>query len=284
MNLGGNSEIQKIPKIVSFFGIGLPEKVFAITEGIGNHNYLINTSGGDYIVKFLMTQTPKGIENDIAIQNQLIAAGIRTSTYIQNKNGEYIYYDRGEHAVVSKNIEGVTPLYANRKLAFEIGKILAIFHQKIINLPHPHKGWMNPDTVDIHSKEAKDLFSKPLPAGITHGDLHLGNVLIDPEKPDFARAILDFEEAGNDLFIVDLARSILGVCYSMDGNSLVPELIESEILGYESVRKLNEEERTLLPQAIKHASDACIKWFIKNGYEKYVESHRRRAASFKIPK
>lgn len=232
----------------------------------------------------MVTQTPRGIENDIAIQNQLIAAGVRTSTYIQNKNGEYIYCDKGAYAVILKKIDGVTPHYATGKLAFEIGKTLAIFHQKITTLPYPHKGWMNPDAVGIHSKEAKDLFAKPLPVGITHGDMHLGNVLINPETPNFVNAILDFEEAGNDLFIVDLARSILGVCYSKNGNSLLSELIESEILGYEFVRKLNEDEKILLPQAIKYASDACIKWFIKNGYEKYVESHRRRAASFKIPK
>lgn len=282
MKHGSNLEIQNIPRVTSFFRIGLSKKITAITDGLGNHNYFVNTSHGDYVVKFLVTQKPSGIENDIAIQNQLAAAGIKTSTYIKNKNGRYLYANKGMNAVVSQKIDGVIPRYASKGLAFEIGQTLAVFHKHVTTLPHPLKGWMNPDVIDIHSGEAKILFSKSLPKGITHGDMHLGNVLVNPKKLDDIHAILDFEEAGGDLFVVDLARSILGVCYSKDENSLVTELVEAEINGYESIRKLSADEKTLLPQAVTYAADACIQWFRENGYERYVEKHRRRASSFKM--
>lgn len=63
----------------------------------------------------------------------------------------------------------------------------------------------------------------------------------------------------------------------------MPELVHAEIEGYESVRRLNEEEKILFPHAVKYAADACIKWFIEHGYEQYVESHRKRASSFRMP-
>lgn len=283
MKHGSNLEIQSIPRVTSFFGIGLSKKITAITDGIGNHNYFVNTSHGDYVVKFLVTQEPIGIENDIAIQKQLALVHVRTPIYIQNKYSQYIYTDNGVNAVVSKKIDGIIPRYANERLAFAIGRILAMFHKSVATTPHPFKGWMSPEVISIHTEEGKLLFAKPLPKGITHGDMHTGNVLVGPERPDDVRAILDFEEVGDDLFIVDLARSILGVCYSKDENSLVPELIEAEISGYESVRKLSEDEKMLLPQAVKYATDACIKWFRENGYERYIEKHRRRASSFRMP-
>lgn len=276
------SELKNINNITSFFDIGLVRKITAITEGIGNHNYLITTSQGDYVVKFLKTQKPLGIENDVAIQNQLAGAGIKTSIYLKNKHGQYIYANKGVNVVVSKMIDGVTPRYASKELAFAIGRTLAVFHKHVTTFPNLLKGWMNPDVIDIHSEEAKILFAKSLPRGITHGDMHLGNVLVSPKRSDDIHAILDFEEAGYDLFVVDLARSILGVCYSKDENSLAPELVKAEISGYESVRKLHEDEKKLMPQAVKYVTDACIKWFKENGYERYIEKHRRRASSFKI--
>ncbi len=283
MKHASKSDLKNINNITSFFDIGLAVKITAITEGIGNHNYLITTSKGDYVVKFLKTQKPLGIENDVAIQNQLAGMGIKTSVYLKNKHDQYIYTNKGVNVVVSKMIDGVTPRYASKGLAFVIGQTLAVFHTCVTKLPHHLKGWMNSDVLDIHSEERKPLFVKSLPKGVTHGDLHLGNVLVDPKKPDDIHAILDFEEAGEDVFIVDLARSILGVCYSKDGNSLTAELVEAEINGYELVRKLNGDERILLPQAVTHAADTCIRWFIDNGYDRYVESHRRRARSFRMP-
>ncbi|MEK9171417.1 MAG: phosphotransferase [Patescibacteria group bacterium] len=283
MKHASKSELENINNITSFFDIGLSGKITVITEGIGNYNYLVITSQGDYVVKFLVTQKPLGIENDIAIQNQLASVDIKTSTYIKNKNGQYLYSDKDVNAVVSQKIDGVVPRRASKGLAFEIGRTLAVFHKHVTALPHPINGWMNPDMIDIHSEEAIILFTKSLPKGITHGDMHLGNVLVNPKEPDNIYAILDFEEAGDDLFVVDLARSILGVCYSEDENSLAIELVKAEINGYESVRKLHEDEKMLLPEAIKYATDACIKWFRENGYERYVEKHRRRANSFRMP-
>lgn len=278
-----NLEIQTVPYILSFFGLDVPQAVTAITDGIGNHSYFVRTVQGDYVVKFLVTQKPIGIENDIAIQHQLAAAGVKTPMYIQNRQGQYVYGDNGLNAVVSKKIDGVIPRFASTGLSFEIGKILAVFHTRVTKLPNPCKGWMNPDVLGIRSEEVKLLFAKPLSKGITHGDMHTGNVLIEPHSPDRVHAIFDFEEAGEDLFVVDLARSVLGVCHSKDGHSLLPELVNAEIEGYESVRRLNEEEKILFPHAVKYAADACIKWFIEHGYEKYVESHRKRASSFRMP-
>lgn len=280
MKHGSNEEVEQIPHIASFFDIGLPGEIAAITDGIGNHNYFVNTLRGEYVVKFLVTQAPIGVENDVAIEKQLGLVGIKTPAYLQNRFGQYVYSSNGMNAVVAQKIIGSTPRFASRRLAYAIGAVLAQFHTSVTELPHPHKGWMHPDVLGIYSEETTQLCSKLLPQGITHGDMHIGNVIVSAERPDDVYAILDFEEVGDDAFVVDLARSILGVCYSENEDFLTSALVEAEIHGYESVRKLNEDEKRLLPQAVRYAADACIKWFREHGYERYVERHRKRADSF----
>ncbi len=280
MNSHSPAEVNNIPQILSFFGLETVVKVVPITDGLGNHSYIVKTSQGEFVIKFLVTQKPVGIENDLAVQKQLLQIHVNTPTYLSNKVNEYIYTEDNQQAVVSKKMSGITPRYASKGLAYSIGRTLALFHKCIITLPHPLKGWMSPDMFGMHTKEAKLLFGRNLPQGITHGDMHLGNILVDPKKPDIVHAIFDFEEVGEDVLLVDLARSIMGVCYSKDEESLMPELIQAEIQGYESVRKLSDDEKTLLPQAVAYAADVCIKWFVDHKYEKYVEQHRKRAKSF----
>ena len=282
-NNRSNVENSKIAEVLSFFNLGTPTKVVPITNGLGNHSYIVTTSQIDFVVKFLVTQKTVGIENDVAIQQQLNQINIRTPIYIANNSGQYVYTNELLQAVISKKIEGVTPEFANKNLAYAIGKTLALFHKFVIALPHPLKGWMDPGIYDINTEESRALFSVSLPKGITHGDMHLENVLVNPKKPGNILAVIDFEEVGEDLFLIDLTRSILGVCHSEDGNSLVPELVDAEIQGYESVRKLTQSEKVLFPQAMKYTTDVCIKWFIDHGYERYVEEHRRRVKSFKMP-
>jgi len=270
-------EIQHIPEILSFFNLPSPLDIIFIKNGISNHNYLIKTQQNDYVVKFLINQTAQNIKNEIAIQKQLNHAGIKTLEYIQNKNKLYVFNDYNVRAVVSQKIDGVTPSKTNVKLAHCFGYKLALFHKYVTKLPYKNnRSLMNPNISGVHS----DIFKHSIPKGIIHGDLHLGNVLVEKNNQDKIIALFDFEEAGENFYLIDLAVTTMGICSSGDKNTLNPNLIQATILGYESVRKLNQEEKALFSQAINYAAESWIKWFENNNYEKYAKKHKNLLKSF----
>lgn len=255
------------------------QEIVPILIGIGNHNYFVRDQDANYVVKFLITQSLESIANDIAIQDQLTTVGIVSPKYVTNKHGESVYRKDSLTAVVSKKIEGTTPLLTDKQLAYNFGKLLAQFHTQVTTLPFLTAGWMQPKMEGLQTTESDILYQADLPRGITHGDMHLSNVLVEESEKNTIVALFNFEEIGEDLLVLDLARSILGVCCNEAGDTLVPSLIREEIAGYESIRKLSYEEKQVVPTAIKYAGEACIKWFKDHGYEKYIEHHRKRITS-----
>ncbi len=278
MKTADPSELQTIPTVLDFFEVDEAQKITPVSFGIGNHNYYVRTGEVEYVMKFLITQKPKTTENDLAIHDQLEKVGIVSPNYLVSPNGEYIYSKDNLIAVISEKIEGFTPLVADEHLAYEIGRLLAQFHSHVRTLPNLTVGWMQPTMQGLQTKESDLLYRAKLPKGITHGDMHLYNILVDAEKKQSIVALFDFEEVGEDLLIVDLGRSIIGVCHNEAGDALLPNLIKAEVAGYESVRKLTVEEKHVLPVAIKYTGEVCIKWFKDHGFEKYIENYQRRVA------
>ena len=159
-----DSELQALSTITSFFGIGSPQQITPIQSGIGNHNYIVHTDRGIYVIKFLITQKPEDIPNDIAIHDQLKKVHITAPYYVRNRDGLYLFQQNHLSAVVSEKIDGVAPQIATKELAFDIGKTLALFHCHVTHLPHIKKGWMHRDLGGTHSKTTEELFHQKLPA------------------------------------------------------------------------------------------------------------------------
>lgn len=139
-------EVDAIPEIMSYFGLETPIDIARTSYG-ANHNYAIRTTNGGYFARFLIKQTSKDIENEVAVQNQLKATGITTPIYFKGRDGHHIFTKGDIKAVVSRKIVGVIPEKTNDKLAKDFGQKLAIFHQSVTELPHPNKkALMNPKT------------------------------------------------------------------------------------------------------------------------------------------
>lgn len=265
-----------IPQIMSFFNLGEPVRISPIKQGISNQNYFVETAKDVFVIKFLVGQTAVNIENDIAIQKQLLSLNVTTPTYLLSASGTYIYKNEGLQAVVSRKIAGIVPSKMNLELAFEFGQKLSIFHTAVTELPYPNdKSLINPEVSGVSSV----IFAHDLPKGIIHGDFHLGNALVSSNQNKVI-AILDFEEAAENLFLVDLAVTIMAICSSTDDYALDDGLIRETIHGYQSCRILCKAERELLPEAIKYAAKTWINWFEDNSFDRYAQKHRARLNSY----
>lgn len=275
------AEAAEISAVLAFFGLGPAQNIAPAGFGISNHNYAVSTENGDYMVKFLVNQTPESIANDVAIQRELSDAGVVAPCYLRSRSGGYICEHDGMKAAVSQKIEGVPPRHMSITLASDMGRHLALFHTSVRTLPFPNtSGLMRPAVATVTSEKARELPHQGLPRGIIHGDFHSGNVLVDPADRDRVVAVLDFEEAGENVLLVDLAVTLMAVGFRWGGDQIEPELLRAAKMGYERVRRLTDEEVVWLPQAMRYASEAWINWFRSNGYEQYACRHQRRYDSF----
>jgi Ser/Thr protein kinase RdoA (MazF antagonist) len=288
------SERMAVPQVLSFFRLGQLQEITILTHGTANHNYLVKTiESKEYAVKFPIEETRESLENDLAIQEQLVAANISTPAYCRTTNGKFIF-DQGIMAVVSPKIEGVHPEAIDEHISFAIGKVLAQFHQAVITLPNPRRGWLSLQTVSRPNskeeypftqtarrliEEGKRVYQEDLPRGIIHGDLHEGNLLVNKDNPAKITAIFDFEEAEENLFIVDVARTMLAICTTDSGKKLDQSMMDSFTKGYSSERPLSKDEQKNLPAAIKYAAGACILWFMNNGFPEKAQNAISRIES-----
>lgn len=275
------TEIDAIAAVLAFFGLGTAQDVAPARFGISNHNYVVSTAKGDHVVRFLINQVPESVANDIAIQRQLRDVGVAAPRYLWSSAREYVYRHDDLHAVVSNKIEGMPPRHMSARLASAMGRHLALFHASVRTLPFPNtSGLMHPAVATVTSDLTREIQNQDLPRGIIHGDFHSGNVLVAPDDQDRVVAVLDFEEAGENLLLIDLAVTLMAVGFPWGSDQIEPDLVGAGKQGYESVRRLTHEEVVWLPQAIRYASEAWINWFRANGYERYAVQHLRRYDSF----
>ena len=269
----------------NFFSIEKIVKTNKMRGGLGNQNYLlIINSGKEYVLRKLVTQTIKGIENEFAIQKQLSRSNILTPHFLIGNNGSYHLKINDDVFTCTEKIEGVHPTTADSRLCKQIGKILAQFHRSVTEMPNPHKGWLNKEIAlrdsnklinDPFSYKVKkiinsnlDLFNSKMQIGYIHGDLHFQNMLITENGE---MAIFDFEECEKNLLILDIARTITEVCQKQ--NKLHGNLIHSFIDGYESVRIITRAEKDSMRRAIQYVSGASAAWLYLEGFKKYAKEN-----------
>ncbi len=290
-------EVLQIPQVVSFFQAGPVRNVTQLTEGTANLNFRVTTLGNrKLIVKFPVNQPIESLQNDIAIQEQLSKAGLRSSVYLRTADGRFIY-DNGESpAVLSTQIDGIHPQEIDENISHTIGNVLARFHEAVTTLPVEREGWLHPVTTNKMTQHEDDpltqqarrflaegahLYDNDLPSGIIHGDLDPNNLLLNKDDPTIVEALLDFEETEKNVFIVDIARAMLRVCVDKSGRALDKNHMQSFLQGYAAVRPLTQEELENMPNAFKWVSGAAMLWYMENGSPELAEDAVARVESLK---
>ena len=224
------AEVPSIDAVLAYFGLGTAKSVTQTQLGMANRSFrVITTTGAQYVVKILVHQSERLLINELAIQQQLHAHGIVAPRYIQSPTGEYVYRHASVTdfvAVASATIKGVHPNLVSRQLAHNMGNMLANYHAAVRSLPVAHTGWLNRTTASLPAAESEHsagkeaalaliaqgepMFASHMPSGIIHGDFHTGNLLVRSQSDARIVAMLDFEEAEENLLLVDVAFGLFG--------------------------------------------------------------------------
>lgn len=269
-------------RIMDLYDLGEVVSLIPLSLGISNSNYQLRMTTGDYLLKISNDKDSDELEEEMKILRLLAEKGFPYSlTPIQTANQKLVYQVEQYFGVVFPFIQGIPPGPSDSTCRM-IGEGLALLHsiewsendqEKIRDYKVIGYG---PDELSEYIKrpncpeDFKIEFDKAfphqlqewkeagLPRGLIHGDLYYDNTLFDNNK---LRIMLDFEQSGFGELLLDLGICISGTC--LEKGRIITPLIESFLIGYESVRKLSTLEREFLDQSIQLGLFSVALWRIK---------------------
>ena len=248
------------------------QSIKGINEGIQNTNYKIRIDEKDFILTIYESiNNNDDLDFFLSLMNFLSSKGIKCPTPIKNSSLNYIGNIKSKPAAILTFLEGESALDIKKDHTFEIGKVLAEMHLGTLDFPMKKindlsiSGWerlliKNKDKINkletnlfkkIENQIAdiKYKWPKNLPSGVIHADLFPDNVLFKKGK---VSGLIDFYFSCNDFFIYDLCICINAWCFDEE-NKFKKDYFKNLLEGYQTIRKLEEEEINAIP-VLCHAS------------------------------
>ncbi len=269
-------------EILKLYGRTNVLKCTPLSLGISNSNYRVDLENEVVLLKISNDKNQAQLADEQAI---LVYLQDRDYPYSLKphalKDGTFIYNYAQYFGVLYPFVQGIPPGPSDYTCQ-EVGRAIAQLH----NLKHDANKiskLRRHEAVGFGPKEILDYIQTPgcpedfragfkvlfpdnlegfmnagFAEGIIHGDLYYDNTLFDNNK---ISTVLDFEQAGIGEYILDLGISISGTC--LEKGRVITPLVNSFLLGYESVRSLNDVEKKYLDQAITLGLLSISLWRIK---------------------
>lgn len=217
--------------------------------GYLNQNFVIETINEKYFLQKINNKFRKNISAEIEAIKFLQMKQFPSLELIKNKKGDYKTFFEGDYFILSKFIDGYSPLKFNElsdSQIIEAARNLARYHKLIAN--YSYSEFSNPNTAskeeaikicnqvnefignketldnfDLHVKkmidkklnllqelpELEEKLSK-CPRIFCHGDYHGANLIFD--SSDKIKSIVDWEFFGYDYRIWEVMRSMSFIC------------------------------------------------------------------------
>jgi len=262
-NLNTFLEDYNLKEVQSFEGIN---------EGIQNTNYKIKIDTKDFILTIYENiNNTDDLDFFLSLMNYLSSKGIKCPIPIENSKSNYVGEIKSKPAALLTFIDGKSTLNIKKDHTFEVGKVLAEMHLNTRDFPLEKindlsvDGWeklliKNKNKIDKFEKNLykkiedkiiiiRKKWPKDLPSGVIHADLFPDNVLFKDGK---VSGLIDFYFSCTDYFTYDLCICINAWCFNYK-NEFQIDLFQNLLKGYQSIRKLEEEEINAIP-LLCHAS------------------------------
>jgi len=264
-----------------------------MSSGFSNSNYRLETSNGLFLLRECTGRDRAGVEYELNVLDWLCAHNFPTSATIRFSDDErWISGPGGSLLVLLEWLDGSEPLSGQVSVG-TIARALGDLHQ----LPPPSGGWWrreNPNGREAAARLVKSItpddpvhfqffleeferlrlrLGEPLPRGLIHGDVFTDNTLF---RDGELVAILDFEDACEDVFLFDVAMTIHGFCFPAE--HWRPDLAQVFLDVYNESRPLTDSERELLSTYLRWCPLAMMGWHLKQLHRKPAGGNERRVA------
>jgi homoserine kinase type II len=252
-----------------FPGMGAPQALEGISQGVENTNYFLTTDGGHYI----LTIFERVAEADLPFFLNLMAFfadhGLPVPHPVANEAGNYLQHLAGKPATLVTCLPGHTIYYPGVAHCSAVGAVLGRMHRVGQQVPRSRDNTRGPawwhETAEalepVLSAQENQLLADELayqyrnrrvdlPRGTIHGDLFHDNALFQGTE---LTGLIDFYYACTDVLAYDLAIVANDWCLATDG-SLDPERSAALLQAYHEERPLTRIEEALWPVFLRGAA------------------------------
>ena len=266
------------------FDVGELVSAKGIAEGVENSNYLVDTTGG----RFILTLYEKRVSGHdlpyfMALLDHLADRGLPVPPAIKDRDGVEIHALEGRPACLIKFLPGVSVSHPTVEQAYAAGAALGEMHKASADFPLTRVNSMGADTwkpllercggdlARIDSLTHLDLpglldsvladWPTHLPTASIHADLFPDNVLM---RGDTVSGLIDFYFACTDIRAFDLAIMHSAWAFDAAGLTFDAHIGNALIEGYDATFGLLPEERAAFTVLAK---GACLRFFLSRAWD-----------------
>ncbi|MBU7580387.1 MAG: homoserine kinase [Porphyrobacter sp.] len=283
---------EDLARLISEYDVGELVSAKGIAEGVSNSNWLVETTGtGDSGTRFILTLYERRIDYAdlpyfLGLLDHLAAKACPVPRTMHDRSGASWRMVEGKAAALIEFLPGVSPTRPTPAQARELGPVLANLHLAAADFPQTRAngtdfaasaailgkcGAQALATIDArlpamlaHAQAAAALDLSALPQSQTHTDLFPDNVLM---LGDRVTGLIDFYFACTGPMVLDLAVTHAAWCFDAS-NAYRADCGAALIEGYQSVRRLTQQERALFADV---AMGACLR-FVASRAEDWLET------------
>lgn len=233
-----------------------------IGEGVTNQNFRIRNEQGEYIFKIYSFKSVDEVGYEAKALDILAVNNFPSPRLIQGEKGEVIEFE-GRPSVLYPMIEGTAKSEWSAPEFARIGIYIGELHSTLKDFDNPlRRGTFDPEELKKTVAESRERFNEAgyggtdellsfleneladvhlpseLPKGFTHSDIKPENVLFND---DLISGFVDFDIGYIGILLNDLTTPL--VWAGFDGNELNASKANALIAGYQTKRKLTDEER-----------------------------------------
>jgi homoserine kinase type II len=280
---------EELARFVAGYGVGTLVMAKGIAEGVSNSNYLVETTGG----RFILTLYERRIEATelpwfLGLMAHLADAGLPVPRPMPDRHGQVLQRLCGRDAALIAWLPGVSVTEPTPAQCRAAGDALAKLHLAGAGYPptRPNRlglGFAHEASAALSERldslepglralvrSALDRLDagwpEALPRGIIHADLFPDNVLF---LGDRISGLIDFYFAAEDVLAYDLAVLRVAWSFTADGARFLPARDAALRSGYEAVRPLDAGEAAALPLL---SELACLRFLLTRALDHFEES------------
>jgi homoserine kinase type II len=266
------------------FDVGELVSAKGIAEGVENSNYLVDTTGGRFILTLYEKRVAAGdLPYFMALLDHLAAKGLPVPPAIKDRDGVEIHELEGRPACLIQFLPGVSVTHPTPAQAGAAGEAMGRMHAALADFALDRPNSMGVATweaqldrcgrdldrivdglYDTVSGALDDILIRwptGLAASAVHADLFPDNVLM---LGDAVTGLIDFYFACTDLRAYDLAVMHGAWAFDATGRNYDAAIGQALIRGYEAGHGLSDAERAALPVL---AEGAALRFLLSRAWD-----------------
>ena len=259
--------------LVAQYDIGTVRSCKGIAEGVENSNFLLETSGGRFILTLYEKRVSEGdLPFFVDLLDHLAARDCPVPAMIRDRDGRAVQRIADRAACIIQFLPGISLTRPSTAQCEAAGAALGSLHRAVADFAGArdnsmgHRHWRGvaaaagdlnaviPGLQVIVDDELAFLdahWPTDLPAHVIHADLFPDNVLM---LGDRVTGLIDFYFAASDYRAYDIAVTHASWTFSADGTQCDAARAAALMRGYARAVVLSDAERSALPLLARGAS------------------------------